>query len=59
LRNQLASLRFEEMLENRDILTLEQRQQFAQLMQQRRAKMRASKGWGNGNPQDPDLMPLP
>lgn len=59
LRNQLANIRFEEMLENREVLTPSQRQQFAQLMQQRRAKMRAG-GWGrNGNAPAPELMPAP
>jgi protein CpxP len=59
LRNQLVNIRFEEMLENRDILTQAQRQQFAQLMQQRRAKFRAGKGLGNGNSLTPELMPVP
>jgi len=38
LRQQLDQLRFESMLESRDILSPEQRQQLAQLMNSRRAK---------------------
>ncbi|BFM38184.1 Spy/CpxP family protein refolding chaperone [Synechocystis sp. LKSZ1] len=38
LRQQLEKLRFESMLESRDILSPEQRQQLAQLMNARRAK---------------------
>jgi Spy/CpxP family protein refolding chaperone len=41
LRQQLDSLRFESMLEMRAVLTPDQRNQFAQLMQQSRGKSRA------------------
>ena len=36
LRQQMGNLRFESMLEMRKVLTPEQRQQFVQLMQERR-----------------------
>ncbi len=46
LRQQLNKLRFESMLESRDIMSPQQRQQFTQLMNQRRT---AGKGkWGGG-----------
>ncbi len=42
LRQKMGDLSFESMLEMREVLTTEQRQQFAQLMQQRRQR-----GWRN------------
>ncbi|ACB51770.1 unknown [Crocosphaera subtropica ATCC 51142] len=42
LRQEMGNLRFESMLEMRKVLTTEQRQQFAQFLQQRRQR-----GWGN------------
>ncbi|MDJ0730230.1 MAG: Spy/CpxP family protein refolding chaperone [Crocosphaera sp.] len=42
LRQQMGNLRFESMLEMRKVLTTEQRQQLAQLLQQRRQR-----GWRN------------
>ncbi len=40
LSQQLGDLRFESMLEMRDVLTVEQRNRFAQLMEQRRENVR-------------------
>ncbi|MEA5533956.1 Spy/CpxP family protein refolding chaperone [Crocosphaera sp. XPORK-15E] len=45
LRQEMGNLRFESMLQMRKVLTPEQRQQFAQLMQQRRQQG----GWNRGN----------
>ena len=51
MRQQSADLRFESMLEVRQILTTEQRQELADLMEQRRGRngwgMKAQKGWEN------------
>jgi Spy/CpxP family protein refolding chaperone len=44
LRQQLENLGFESMLESRAILTPDQRQQFAQLMEKQRGKMRSKMG---------------
>lgn len=44
LRQQLDKLRFQSMLESRDVLTPDQRKQFAQLMNQRRDQMRSQMG---------------
>lgn len=44
LRQQMADLRFENMLAMREILTPEQRSKFAQLMQQRQEKSRDRRG---------------
>ncbi|MGL5034546.1 MAG: Spy/CpxP family protein refolding chaperone [Microcystaceae cyanobacterium] len=54
LRQQLGNLRFEGMLESRDVLTVEQRKQFAQLMQQNHSKMKNNMGQmgGNGGPME-------
>ncbi len=43
LRQQLEKLRFQSMLESREVLNPEQRKQFGQLMNQRRAQMRNQK----------------
>lgn len=40
LRRQVSDMRFESMLEMRNVLTLDQRRQFAQLMQQRHQRTR-------------------
>ena len=45
LRQQMGDLRFESMIEMRKVLTPQQRQEFAQLMQQRRQRG----GWNRGN----------
>ncbi|MEM8777978.1 MAG: Spy/CpxP family protein refolding chaperone [Cyanobacteria bacterium P01_G01_bin.49] len=45
LRQQMGDLRFESMLEMREVLTNEQRQEFVQLMQQRRQRS----SWHRGN----------
>lgn len=45
LRQQMGDLRFESMIEMRKVLTPQQRQEFAQLMQQRRQR----DGWNRGN----------
>lgn len=45
LRQQMGDLRFESMLAMRNVLTPQQRQEFAQLMQQRRQRG----GWNQGN----------
>jgi Spy/CpxP family protein refolding chaperone len=51
MRQQSADLRFESMLEVRQVLTTEQRQELADLMEQRRGRhgwgMKAQKGWEN------------
>ena len=51
MRQQSADLRFESMLEVRQVLTTEQRQELADLMEQRRGRhgwgMKAQKGWQN------------
>jgi Spy/CpxP family protein refolding chaperone len=52
LRQQLENLGFESMLETRDILTPDQRQQFAQLMEKQRGKMKQRMGDRKGNPED-------
>ena len=44
LRQQLDKLRFQSMLESRDVLNPDQRKQFAQLMNQRRENWRNKKG---------------
>ena len=44
LRQQLENLGFESMLESRAVLTPDQRQQFAQLMEKQRGKMRSKMG---------------
>jgi Spy/CpxP family protein refolding chaperone len=44
LRQQLDKLRFQSMLESRDVLNPDQRKQFAQLMDQRRENWRNKKG---------------
>jgi protein CpxP len=44
LRQQLDKLRFQSMLESRDVLNPDQRKQFAQLMDQRRESWRNKKG---------------
>lgn len=44
LRQQLDKLRFQSLLESREVLTPDQRKQFAQLMNQHRAKMRSKMG---------------
>ncbi|MFE1743746.1 Spy/CpxP family protein refolding chaperone [Coleofasciculus sp. H7-2] len=51
LQQQLQKLRFESMLEMREVMTLEQRAKFAQLMQQRRQQKgeRAGKNRGQGS----------
>lgn len=49
LREQMGELRFESMLEMREVLTPDQRRQMAELMQQRRPNMR--NGQGGGRPQ--------
>lgn len=54
LRQQLDKLRFQSMLESRDVLTPEQRKQFAQLMNQRRVQMRSKMG-----NQSPEMPPQP
>jgi Spy/CpxP family protein refolding chaperone len=46
LRQKMGTLRFESMLEMRDILTPEQRREFGQLMQQRRHRMGGNRGEG-------------
>lgn len=46
LREKMGNLRFESMLEMRDILTPEQRREFGQLMQQRRQRMGGNRGEG-------------
>lgn len=48
LRQQLADLRFESMLAMRDVLNVEQRQKFVELMQNRRGKFRNRFRNGNG-----------
>ena len=45
LRQKMGDLRFESMIEMRKVLTPQQRQEFAQLMQQRRQRG----GWNRGN----------
>ena len=48
LRQEMANLRFESMLEMREVLTPEQREQFAELMQERRGNRgRGNRGRGN------------
>ncbi|MBW4493680.1 MAG: Spy/CpxP family protein refolding chaperone [Oscillatoria princeps RMCB-10] len=49
LREQMGELRFESMLEMREVLTAEQRRQMSELMQQRRPGMRNAPG--SGKPQ--------
>ena len=44
LRQQLDKLRFQSMVESRDVLNPDQRKQFAQLMNQRREKWRSQMG---------------
>lgn len=44
LRQQMESLRFESMLEMRNVLTPQQRQEFAQLMEQHRQQFRHRRG---------------
>lgn len=44
LRQEMDKLRFESMLEIRDVLTTTQRQELEQMMQQRRARMRDRMG---------------
>ncbi|GBF81274.1 Spy/CpxP family protein refolding chaperone [Aphanothece sacrum] len=46
LRQKMGNLRFESMLEMREILTRQQRREFGQLMQQRRQQMRGNQGEG-------------
>ena len=53
LRQQLDKLRFQSMLESRDVLNPEQRKQFAQLMNQRRENCRNK----NGDRVAPDAPP--
>ncbi len=55
LRQQLDKLRFQSMLESREVLTPEQRKQFSQMMSQRWAKMRSQKG----DRLSPDMPPQP
>jgi Spy/CpxP family protein refolding chaperone len=52
LRQQLENLGFESMLESRAVLTPDQRQQFAQLMEKQRGKMKSKMGNSMGNPGD-------
>jgi Spy/CpxP family protein refolding chaperone len=47
LRQQLGELRFNSMLESRQVLTPEQRQKFSQLMQERRNNRQGRRGMGN------------
>ncbi|AGF51479.1 sll0858 [Synechocystis sp. PCC 6803] len=47
LRQQLGELRFNSMLESRQVLTPEQRQKFSQLMQERRNSRQGRRGMGN------------
>ena len=49
LRQGMAELYFDQMLEIRAVLTEEQRQEFSQLMQQRRQEMLDRKGRGGGD----------
>ena len=52
LRQDMAELHFEQMLEIRGVLTDEQRREFLQLMQERRQQMRDRNGRGNGRGND-------
>jgi hypothetical protein len=56
LRQQLDKLRFQSMLESRDVLNPDQRKQFAQLMDQRRENWRNKKG-DRVAPDAPSEMP--
>jgi len=56
LRQQLDKLRFQSMLESRDVLNPDQRKQFAQLMDQRRENWRNKKG-DRVAPDSPPDMP--
>ncbi|MCT0253416.1 Spy/CpxP family protein refolding chaperone [Synechocystis sp. CS-94] len=47
LRQQLGELRFNSMLESRQVLTPEQRQKFSELMQERRNSRQGRRGMGN------------
>ncbi|MEB3311882.1 MAG: Spy/CpxP family protein refolding chaperone [Snowella sp.] len=55
LRQQLDKLRFQSMLESREVLNPDQRKQFAQIMNQRRAKIRSR--MGDRLPPDLDTQP--
>jgi len=49
LRQQLGEMRFNSMLESRQVLTPEQRQQFSQLMQERQGNRQGRRGMGGNN----------
>lgn len=54
LRQQLAEMRFESMLETRDVLSTDQRRQLGQMMQQRRENGTPRPGGGApGGPEEP------
>lgn len=48
LRQQLGEMRFNSMMESRQVLTPEQRQKFSQLMQERRGNREGRRGGGMG-----------
>ena len=47
LRQELGNLRFQSMLDTREVLTEEQRQKFAQMMEERRGQRRDRRNQGN------------
>ncbi len=52
LRQELGEMRFNSMMESRQVLTPEQRQKFSQLMQERRGDRQGRRGGGMGRNQD-------
>lgn len=52
LRQEMSDLRFESMLEMREVLTPEQREEFAQLMEERRAGRGRGRGFRGGRFRD-------
>jgi protein CpxP len=50
LRQQMADIRFDHMLEVREVMTPAQRQEFAQLMESRREQWRSNRGNRNNRP---------